>query len=98
MPPKNENKNETEIIHRLEENTALVRENNALLKKLRRNSIIEMWLRVVWYAILIGLPFALYFYILEPYFEVFGASSEKVRLGISEWPGLQFLQSMFGGK
>ena len=96
MPPKNENKNETEVMRILEENTVLVRENNLILRRLRRNSVIDLWLRVVWYAILIGLPFVLYFYILAPYFDVLGISSEKIRLGIGQLPGVKIFQSMFG--
>jgi hypothetical protein len=94
MPPKNEYKNETEIIRLLEQNAVLVRENNVLLKKLHRNSVIEMWLRILWYAILFGLPFALYFYILDPYFEAFGMSFEKLQNGMNEVPWSKIFSSM----
>jgi hypothetical protein len=94
MPPHTE----TEILRLLEENTVLVKENNVLLKKLRRNGLIDIWLRVVWYAILIGLPFALYFYILEPYLRALGISSEKPQMGLDQFPAFKAFQSMFGGK
>lgn len=83
------------MVRLLKENTALVRENNRLLRKLRRNSVIELWMRVVWYVLLIGLPFALYFYLLEPYFEAFGSSYEQFRLGMEEIPGIKGFQMMF---
>lgn len=86
---------EDEIVHLLRENTALVRENNELLRKLRRSGIIEFWIRVVWYALLIGLPFAVYFYLLEPYFAAFGSSYEQFRIGMSEIPGFKVFQLMF---
>ncbi len=73
----------------------LTRENNALLRKLRRNSIIELWLRLLWYALLIGLPFALYFYILEPYFKAFGGSYEQFRLGLEQLPGVKGFEAFF---
>lgn len=83
--------NESEILH-------LLKENNVILKKLRRNGIIDLWLRLIWYAVLIGLPFVLYFYILEPYFAVLGIPSEKLRLGIGGLPVFKIVQSIFGGK
>jgi len=86
MPQSEEH---TEIKELLEENKKLIRENNELLHKMRRWAVAGMVLRVVWYAILIGLPFALYFYILEPYFEAFGSSYETFMQGLNELPGLK---------
>ena len=83
-----------EIRQLLRQNAELIKENNELLKKLHRNSMIGIWLRVAWYGLLIGLPFALYFYILEPYFEAFGANYEIFREGLSELPGLKGLQNL----
>lgn len=72
----------------------LIRENNALLKKIHRNEMIGLWLRVVWYAALIGLPFAVYFYFLEPYFDAFGANYDLFRQGMGEIPGLKGLEHL----
>ena len=85
--------NEGELLSLLKENTALAQANNRLLKKMHRNAIIEMWLRILWYAILIGLPFALYFYILEPYVKTFGSSFEQIRTGA--FPGIEMFQELF---
>ena len=82
MPPHDEE----EITRLLKENTELVRENNRILKKMRRNAVIELWVRVVWYAFLIGVPFLLYFYLLGPYLAAFG---------IHQFPGLKTFQSLF---
>lgn len=76
----------------LKENAALSQENNRLLKKMHRNAVIEMWLRVLWYAFLIGLPLALYFYILEPYLKPLEKSFEQIRLGT--FPGAEVFQQM----
>jgi len=89
---KTGNDTEEEILRLLKENAELVRENNVLLKKLYRNEMIGLTLRVIWYAVLIGMPFALYFYILEPYFNAFGSNYETFRLGIAEIPGLKGLE------
>ncbi len=75
-----------------EEMLRLLKENNVLLKKLYRHSVIGFTFRIIWYAILIGLPFAVYFYVLEPYFNAFGANYETFRQGMAEIPGLKGLQ------
>lgn len=78
----------------LKENIELARENNRLLKKMHRNAVIGTWLTVLWYAILIGLPFVLYFYILEPYFGTLQESFEQFRVGAGgPFPGLEMLES-----
>jgi hypothetical protein len=75
-----------------EEMIRLLRENNELLKKLHRHNVIGFWVRITWYALLIGLPFAVYFYVLEPYFNAFGANYETFRQGMAEIPGLKGLE------
>jgi hypothetical protein len=84
MPPHN---SELEIKYLLEKNTKLLEENQLLLKKIHRNGVVGVWLRVVWYVLLIGLPFALYFYLLEPYFTALGSSYEVFSAGMQEIPG-----------
>lgn len=84
----------TELLILLRENTELTKQNNILLKKMYRNDMIGIWLRVVWYAVLIGLPFALYFYVLQPYFEAFGSDYDLFRQGIGEIPGLKGLENL----
>ncbi len=91
MPPENDVRH-AEMHRLLEENNALLKENHELLRKMYRNDMIGIGVRVVWYAVLIGLPFAVYFYLLEPYFEAFGANYETFRLGMAEIPGLKGLE------
>jgi hypothetical protein len=69
------------------ENTEMLKENNRLLRKIHRNGLIEFWIRTCWYILLIGLPFALYFYVLEPYFTAMGSSYETFSAGMQEIPG-----------
>ena len=48
---------------------------------------------------LIGLPFAVYFYVLEPYFEALGSSYETFNAGIQEIPGWkQFYEAFEASK
>jgi hypothetical protein len=92
MPPENLL---VEIKHLLEKNTKLAEENQMLLKKLRRGALWGMWIRIIWYVMLIGLPFALYFYILEPYFTALGSSYEIFSAGMQEIPGWkQFTETL----
>ncbi len=77
-----------------EEMLRLLRENNELLHKLHRWSVWGFVLRAAWYILIIGFPFALYFYILEPYFNALGSNYEVFRQGISEIPGLKGLEHL----
>jgi len=84
-----------ELKRLMDTNATLLKENNELLKKIHRNGLIGFWFRIVWYTLLIGLPFALYFYVLEPYFTTLGASYETFSAGIQEIPGWkQFVDAM----
>lgn len=69
----------------------LVTENNTLLRKMSRQMVWGFWLRIVWYALLVGLPFAVYFYVLEPYFAALGSNYETFSAGIQEIPGWKHL-------
>jgi hypothetical protein len=92
MPTEND---DIEIRYILEQNAALLKENNLLLKKMYRNAVWGFWFRIVWYLMLVGLPFALYFYILEPYFTALGSSYQTFSAGMQEIPGLkQFMQTL----
>ena len=90
MQPDN---SDIEIKYILEKNTELLKENNALLKKIHRNGVIGFWFRVTWYILLLGLPFALYFYVLEPYFTALGSSYSTFSAGMQEIPGWKQFQA-----
>ena len=92
MPPTG---NSNELARQLAENTKLLEENTKLLRRLDRNSRFSIWLQVLWYVFLIGLPFAVYFYVLEPYFEALGSSYETFNAGIQEIPGWKQFYEVF---
>ena len=96
IQPKSSN-DIAELKELMRENNQLVKDNNTFLRKMHRNTIWGMWIRIVWYAILLGLPFLLYFYIFEPYFDAFGSDYEKFRDGINELPGLKGINDLFYG-
>lgn len=81
-------KDEHQMLHELMlENQRLLAENNQLLRKIRKASVWSFWLRVVWTLIILGAPFLIYYYLLEPYFEAFGSSIEIFQNGLQEVPG-----------
>jgi hypothetical protein len=88
------NEDHPEILRLLNENQVLLKQNNELLHKIHRFYVVGLTVKLIWYAILIGLPFALYFYVLEPYFNVFGSNYEVFRQGIAEIPGLKGLEHL----
>lgn len=63
MPPQEE---QSEMVQLLRENRDLLAQNTEILKKLQQYTVVGMVARAVWFIILIGLPFAL-FYMLAPY-------------------------------
>ncbi len=84
---------DAEVLRLLRENAVLVKENNVILKKLHKYSVYGLVFRIVWYAILIGLPFALYF-VFEAYFEALGSNYDVFKAGIGELPGLKEIQGI----
>lgn len=81
-------KNEQQLLHELMlENQRLLTENNELLKKIRRAGLISFWFKIVWILIILGAPFLLYFYVVEPYFTSLGSSFEVFQKGLQEVPG-----------
>ena len=83
-----------ELKRLLEMNTKLLEENNRLVKRLYRWTVGEMLLRVVWYIILIGAPFLLYFYVLEPYMATVGDSYQQFMVGVGKIPGFEGLDQL----
>jgi len=82
----------SDLKHILDRQNDLLEDNNRILRKLHRYEIINFWTKIIWYALLIGLPFALYYYVLGPYFEAFGSSYETFNAGIQEIPGIKSLE------
>ena len=96
---------EEEIKTLLRRNLELTRENNKLLKKIRRNAVIANIMRLVWWAAIIGIPLFLYYYVLQPYIAELGLAYRGVAGGVSEaqetFSNIPFLgglvEDFFGG-
>lgn len=82
------NKDEHQLLQELMlENQRLLTDNNQLLKKMYRRSVINFWFRIASTLIFIGVPFVLYYYVIEPYFENMGSSFSTFQEGLQEIPG-----------
>jgi hypothetical protein len=92
-------KEEHRLVHELMlENQRLLIENNQLLKKMNRRSVVSFWFRMAWFLFIIGVPFVMYFYVIEPYFISMGSSFEIFKQGLQEVPGWkQFYEVVSGG-
>jgi len=67
----------------LRRNLEMTRENNKLLKKIRRNTIIANIMRLVWWSVIIGVPVFLYYYVLQPYVTELKVAYQGVTDGVS---------------
>lgn len=92
--PEQPQSEHTEMLRLARENSVLLQENSELLRKMYRHSVFGMTLKIIWFIIIIGAPFAVYFYVLEPYFHVFGSNYETFRQGMQEIPGLKGLEQL----
>ena len=81
-----------EMLTLIRETNELAKQNHEYLRKIYRNDMIGLAIRIIWYAVLVGLPFALYFYVLQPYFHAFGADYDVFRQGMAEIPGLKWME------
>jgi Trk-type K+ transport system membrane component len=82
------NKDERQLLQELIlENQRLLSENNQLLRKMHRSSVLSFWLRIISILVFIGAPFVLYYYVVEPYFDSMGSSFSTFQEGLQEIPG-----------
>jgi len=93
-------KDEHQIIYDLlEQNRALLEENNRLLKKSLRRSTLSFILRLLLLLLFLGVPFALYVYFIEPYFHSVGESFSSLDQSLSVIPGWsQFVDAITLGR
>ncbi len=69
------------------ENQRLLTENNQLLRQMKKAAWWGFWLKIASLLILVGAPFLLYYWFLEPYFLSLGSSFEVFVNGMQEIPG-----------
>jgi len=93
-----------EIKTLLKKNLELTKENNIILRKMRRSAIIGNIMRMIWWAMLIGVPVVLYYYYFQPllgnlysaYQGIEETGKELTTLPTFSLP--EWLKNLFGGK
>ncbi|MCB9814843.1 hypothetical protein H6784_05550 [Candidatus Nomurabacteria bacterium] len=83
-----DNENEQKTLQELIlENQRLLSENNQLLKKMQKVNVWSFVLRVIWFLILIGVPFFAYYYLIEPFMASDGSALESGMMWLQNIPG-----------
>ena len=83
----------------LVENQELLKENNELLRKSLRRSTWAFIIRVILLLLFLGVPFALYYYFIEPYFHSVSDSFSSLNQSLSMIPGWnQFVDAITLGQ
>jgi hypothetical protein len=72
----------------LEENLEVVKENHKLLEKMHRVHVLTFWLKFLWFAIIVGLPIVIYYYMFEPYLAAIGANASQFEMLLEKLPEL----------
>ena len=68
----------------IEENLQLAKDNNRLLRKIRRNAVWGGILKLVWWAFILGVPVYLYFTIFQPYLEDLSQTYQGIQGNVEE--------------
>ena len=86
------------ILVKLEAQQTLLEENNKLMRRMITWHYWNAGLRFVWFLVIIGAPFLLYFWVLEPYFAALGSSFSTFEAGLQEIPGWKQFYDAVGGE
>lgn len=82
----------------LNENQRLLTENNYLLRRLTRWQRWSFIMKGLWLLLILGAPFVVYYWVLEPYFTSLGSSFSVFEAGLQEVPGWkQFYEAVGAG-
>lgn len=75
-----------EIEEMVQKNQKIIEENNQLLRKINRSNTWAFWLRIVWFAIILGLPVLAYYYVVAPYYESLGSAFKFFGVELPTFP------------
>jgi len=81
----------------LEENLAVSRENNELLKKIRRDAVIGFGVKIVVYLLILGVPIFLISSYLGPLLSKAGGASTSTLVGIPSPEEVKTLYEQYKG-
>ncbi len=97
MQSETEKDDHESINELIRQNQELLSQNHELIKKLYRNTIWSFYIKIIGFLIIVGAPVALYYYVLEPYFDSVGSSFQTFVIGLQEVPGWKQFQQALGG-
>lgn len=86
---------EDELKRMMKENLALVRENNRLLKKIRKAAMYSTILTLIYWVIIIGVPMYLYFTVVRPYLTEFQTTYQDAQTRIEGLPSMPDFSAFF---
>jgi hypothetical protein len=86
--------NDQEIEDLLRENVRLTRENNHILHKLWRAEVTGFWTKVVFYALIIGVPVFIYQFYLQGYVQQLQKTYDSMRGTVEQVKQLPPLESL----
>lgn len=75
MPPEMR-----ELKELVKANLELTKENHKLLEKIHRLHVYSFWFKALWFAVIVGLPFVIFYFLLEPYVAALGITSEEFKV------------------
>lgn len=67
IPTTDEDRTHQDILEQLNELDKKVSDTNSRIRRIDRGMRIAFWFRILWFLFLIGIPFAIYYYLIEPY-------------------------------
>ena len=67
----------------LNENLRLSRENNKLLKKMRKAHLVDVWFRILLLLIAVGAPIFIYQYYLEDFVDSAWSTYQELRMELN---------------
>ena len=96
MPPTLEG-NQEELKKLLEENLAVAKDNNRLLREMRRNAILGLIVKAVLYLLLLGVPLLVLSSYIGPLLETFSGqtSTESVPASLLGIPSTEQFQQIY---
>jgi hypothetical protein len=88
---------DNELVTLMRRNLDITKENNQMLRRMRRQAAWGTFFRILWLAVVIGVPVFVYYYFLVPYYQNVSQSYSQFKEQVGEIPGLEYIMGRFGG-
>ena len=71
IPTSDQDRTSQEILEQINELNKTISDTNSRVRRIDRSMKVSFWFKVIWFLFLIGIPFAIYYYLIEPYKDLF---------------------------